>query len=169
MEEITPVIEKNQRLDLLDRQEFVDRMLTIANALSDRKKNACYAVNGDWGVGKSFVLDMFEEQAKNIGIEGEELSRYLIFRYNCWEYDYYEEPLVAMVASMLDQIDEKVDLISTDVKTKTVAVLKAVGKGLAQKATQVIEDKTGIDLQSVFETAKDGCDAVEKRVKESHE
>lgn len=169
MEIVNPTVEETHRLDLLDRQEFVDRMLTIAAALSDNKKNSCYAVNGDWGVGKSFVLDMFEEQAGMVGVEGETLSRYLIFRYNCWQYDYYEEPLVAIVASMLDQIDEKVDLIPADIKEKTVAVLKVIGKGLVKKAVKLIEDKTGVDLDEVIETLKDGGEKADKAVRDSHE
>lgn len=169
MEANLPVIEETSRLDLLDRQEFVDRLLTISNALSENKKNACFAVNGDWGVGKSFVLDMFEEQAKDICVEGEVLPRYLIFRYNCWEYDYYEEPLLAIVASMLDQIDEKVDLLPADIKEKIVAVLKVIGKGLVKKVVQVVEEKTGVDFEETVEVIKDGGEAAEKKVKESHE
>lgn len=169
MEAAIPVIEESKKLDLLDRQEFVDRMLTITKVLSDSKKNACYAVNGDWGVGKSFVLDMFEEQAGKVGVEGETRSRYLIFRYNCWEYDYYEEPLVAIVASMLDQIDEQVDLLSVDIKTRIVAALKVIGKGLTKRAIQLFEEKTGVDLEQTVEVLIDGGEAAKKKVKESHE
>ena len=169
MDAVLQVVEESPKLDLLDRQEFVDRMLTITNVLSDDKKNACYAVNGDWGVGKSFVLDMFEREAQVEHIEGEELPRYLIFRYNCWEYDYYEEPLVAIVASILDQIDKTENLISTDMKERIVAVLKVIGKGLLKKTVQLIDDKTGIDLEKAVETLKEGGEEAEKTVKESHD
>ena len=173
MDIVIPTIEESQEnskiVDLLDRQEFVERLLTIAETLSDNRKNACYAINGNWGVGKSFVLDMFEEQAKNIGKEGEINDRYLIFRYNCWEYDYYEEPLVAIVASMLDQINKGVDLLPDELKTKTVAILKVIGKGLVKKAFQLVEEKMGIGLEEVVEIIKDGGEEAEKEIKESHE
>ena len=93
MKELVSAFGEKERLDLLDRQAFVERMLTVSNYLSDNKKNACYAINADWDVGKSFVLDMFEATASSLGKEGEELPRYLIFRYNCWEYDYYDEKI----------------------------------------------------------------------------
>ena len=169
MDAVLQVVEESQKLDLLDRQEFVNRMLTIANVLSDNKKNACYAVNGDWGVGKSFVLDMFERQAQREHVEGEELPRYLIFRYNCWEYDYYEEPLVAIVASILDQIDKKENLLSADLKERIVALLKVIGKGLLKKAVHLIDDKTGVDLEKAVEVIKEGGEAAEEAIKESHE
>ena len=56
------IIKDINKLDLLDRKEFVDKMLLITKTISDNKGNVSYAVNGRWGVGKSFVLDMFEEQ-----------------------------------------------------------------------------------------------------------
>ncbi len=168
MNVVIPVIKEKTRLDLLDRQEFVDRLLTIAEALSDNRKNACYAVNGDWGVGKSFVLDMFEEQAKEIGVEGQELSRYLIFRYNCWEYDYYDEPLIAIVASILDQIEENVDLLPEKIKERIIAALKLIGKGLLKKAVNAMSDKTGIDIEETIEVLKAGGEAAERKIKESH-
>ena len=169
MTEAVLVPEVTERIDLLDRQEFVDQILTIVKALSDNRKNTCFAINGRWGSGKSFVLDMFEEQAQEIGQEGQELSRYLIFRYNCWEYDYYEEPLVAIVASILDQIDEKEKLISADSITKIRAVLREVGKGLTKKAVEFVDAKTGINLESVAEIAIKGMENVKSAEKEAHE
>ncbi len=173
MDIVIPTIEESQEkskiVDLLDRQGFVERMLTIAETLSDNRKNACYAINGNWGVGKTFVLDMFEEQAKVIGKEGEIEDRYLLFRYNCWEYDFYEEPLVAIVASILDQINKSVDLLPDELKTKIVAILKVIGKGLVKKAVQLVEERAGINLEKVVETIKEGGEAAEKKIRESHE
>ena len=144
---ITPVtIEDTSPRDLLNRQSFVDQLLNITNALSKTRKNACYAITGDWGAGKSFVLDMFEAQAGVICQERPIPEKYLIFRYNCWEYDYYDEPLVAIVASMLDQIDEKVKLLPSDLKTKVVTGLKEAGKGLLKISAIAIKEKSGIDL-----------------------
>ena len=62
-----PDTNQSDRIDLLDRQEFVDQIHNIALTLAHNKKSKCYAINGSWGVGKSFVLDMFEEQAQKYG------------------------------------------------------------------------------------------------------
>ena len=59
---ITPVVIKDSSPhDLLNRQSFVDQLLNITDALSKTRKNACYAITGDWGAGKSFVLDTVEK------------------------------------------------------------------------------------------------------------
>lgn len=163
------VVQNSERLDLLNRQGFVDGITKVTTALSDRQKNACFAINGAWGVGKSFVLDMFIERAKEIGVEGEELPRFLIFRYNCWEYDYYEEPLVAIVASMLDQISENVNLLSDDVKVGIVGILKAVGKGLAKSAVQLLAEKVGVNPEEFVETVKDGIVTAKADIDDAHD
>lgn len=160
--------ERVERIDLLDRQEFVDQILTIVEALSDNRKNACFAINGRWGSGKSFVLDMFEEQAQEIGREGQELPRYLMFHYNCWEYDYYDEPLVAIVASILDQIDDKTKFLSSDAKTRLWSIMKEVGKGLLNKGTEIVEDHTGINLRNILRIALKGTEEAKSAVQESH-
>lgn len=136
--------------DMLGRQPFVDRLLSITETLADNRKNACYAIDGKWGIGKTFVLSMFEEQAKSFRISEENaLGKYIIFKYNCWEYDYYEEPLVAITASMLDDINENTEMIPQGVRDRLVGVLKVVGEGLLHKATQVVEEKTGISVSEV--------------------
>ena len=61
---ISTVSEEQSTLDVLDRGAFVEQLIDIANLLSDGRKNSCYAINGEWGVGKSFVLDMFEKEAE---------------------------------------------------------------------------------------------------------
>ncbi len=55
-----------------------------------------------WKMGsrKTFVLKMVERQLRDYQA-GE---KFAVFHYNCWEYDYYDEPLIAIVSSMLDSI-----------------------------------------------------------------
>ena len=161
---ICPLIDNN--LDLLARQPFVDNILRVAEALSDNKKNACYAINGSWGVGKTFVLDMFENQAKDIGREGKTLPRYLVFRYNCWEYDYYGEPLIAIVASMLDQIDANEHLIPQEIRSKIVAILKVIGKGLVKKTVQIASDATSVDIANIIDKISEMSNDSEEKQKE---
>lgn len=149
-------VEKSRRIDLLDRQEFVASMLEIVGVLSENRKNACFSIDGEWGVGKSFVLDMFEEQSGKIYQEGTILPRFLIIRYNCWEYDYYEEPVIAMVAAILDSIEANVNLLPSDIKGKTVGVLKVIGQRLLQNTTRIIEEKTGVPAVMIADGIKEG-------------
>lgn len=149
--------------DLLDRKEFVKKLLLVAEKLSNNKKNSCYAIDGSWGVGKSYVLDMFEEQARILPQEDTTLSKYIIFRYNCWEYDYYNEPLMAIVASMLDEIDTKIRLIPEDKKVVIIETLKTIGKGIFNRVIHVIDKATGLPVETAVNTMSEVfCVAKEK-------
>ena len=76
---LTSEIDAEQQLqDLLNRQPFVDQLISVTNILAENKKNACFALNGSWGIGKSFVLKMFEEQVSDIQTQLWENTCYFI-------------------------------------------------------------------------------------------
>ena len=68
------------KLDILNRDEFVEQLVRLIENISDNKTSTCFAINGAWGCGKSFVLDMFEEELKPYS------EKYFVVRYNCWKY-----------------------------------------------------------------------------------
>ena len=152
--------------DLLDRKAFVDRMIEVTETIAMNQKNVCYALNGAWGVGKSFVLELFEQYVKNEQSEETASNKYFLFHYNCWEYDYYEEPLVAIVSSMLDEIEKQEKLFSSQAKAIIKSALKIIGKGLLAKGNELVEEKTGINLEEVASVIRD---ANETRIKELEE
>ena len=142
--------------DILGRQEFVDRLKSLCDIVSDNRSNVCFAVNGKWGTGKTFVLDMFEEQLKDVYQDGTNLTRYLVFRYNCWEYDYYEEPLVAIIASIAEQLEAEVHLLSGEAKAKIDGVVSAITKVLAESAFDFVEQRYGISARKIGEAIQNG-------------
>lgn len=160
-------VHMKETIDLLDRGEFIDQLIRVTETLSENKKNACYALNGAWGVGKTFVLNIFEEQLRAYGQEGSTLSRYLVFHYNCWQYDYYEEPLVAIIAAILEQIDKQVNLVHKENIEVIKATLKAVGISILGKAHDIFKEKTGVDLGEIGEIIKNTADFSEKQIKET--
>ncbi len=154
--------------DLLNRQPFIDKVKKIIELQAAQKKTACFAINGSWGVGKTFVLKKLEEQLEEEVDPDTKNEKYLIFHYNCWQYDYYEEPLVAIVSSMLDTIDEKERLISEENKAKFKGLLKAVGSALLVKANEVIEDKTGFNPKELLDIITDAGDISAEQIEELH-
>lgn len=100
----------------MDRQSFINQLIDITETLSENKKNSCYAITGSWGCGKSFVLDMYEDQITQIQTSETTMGKYLLFHYNCWQYDYYSEPLIAIIASILDAINDQTDLLSEETR-----------------------------------------------------
>ena len=129
-----------QRIDILDRQQFVDDVVKIIRQLSANKKNTTFAINGAWGVGKTFVLDMLEEQLKD---------DFIVFHYNAWEYDYYDEPLVALLTLTIKQIEE---MMKNEIAAKKVdkAVLKKVKNALVGFVGEISRNKLGVDIPKLI-------------------
>ena len=95
------------KIDILNRTEFVDQLIHLIENISDNKAATCFALDGPWGCGKSFVLDMLEEKLDVWQSEETYDNKYFIIRYHSWKYDYYEEPLVALVTTMISAIEQK--------------------------------------------------------------
>lgn len=155
------------KIDILNRDKFVDDLLRVMENISDNKASTCFALNGVWGSGKSFVLDMFEEKLGQTQSEETSTDKYFIIRYNSWQYDYYEEPLVAIVATMISTIEEKTKLFpDCKEKREMLGMLKAAGVSLLSLGNAVVKEKTGIDFQKAYETVlqgkEDGAEAYEK-------
>lgn len=152
------LLEDVSTVDFLGRGEFVEQMFTISQNLANVRDNACYALNGDWGIGKTFVLDMFQKrvEAETEGVPG----RFLVFRYNCWEFDYYEEPLVAIVSSMLKKVDS-LTFIKEEDKKAISGILKRVWTVLSDHGINWVEKKLKLDegaIKEIYTAIKDGID-----------
>ena len=68
--------------DILHREQFVNQTVKIIEKLSQNSASTSFAINGTWGSGKSFVLDLLEDKLCNLVTAEKE---YCIIRYNCWE------------------------------------------------------------------------------------
>lgn len=146
-----------KKLDILNRDIFVDQLLRLIDNISSNKASTCFAINGAWGCGKSFVLDMFEEQLNVIQSEETFSDRYFVIRYNSWKFDYYEEPLVAIVSTIISVIEEKTKLFpDSQEKQEILGMLKATGVALLSMANTAVKEKTGLDFQTAFETVRKG-------------
>ena len=55
--------------DILDRQPFIDKVISILEILSEEKRGASFAIDGDWGSGKTFVLEQLEKQLEPVQSE----------------------------------------------------------------------------------------------------
>ena len=151
--------------DLLDRKAFVARLIDVVEILSENRKNASFAVNGAWGVGKTFVLNRFEEEIAKYPLEKDGPRKYLVFHYDCWKYDYYEEPLIALVAALTDSIDKQTNFISADKRTTFKVVLKEIIAGLVEVGSV----KTGFDIKKIFETIKSARNKATQEIADSHD
>ena len=151
----------SERIDLLNREDFVGNVIKVVNQLSDIKRGCCFAIEGGWGVGKTFVIEEIEEQLKLIQSEKSNDDRYFVFHYNCWQHDYYEEPAVAIISAMLASIKEDEALLSKDIDNTVKAGYELAKEKIKEIAGLYIENKIGINLISLADAIKDNKDEME--------
>ena len=53
-----------EKLDVLNREKFIEEVVTLAEVTSENKQICCFSINGRWGCGKTYVLDKIEKDLK---------------------------------------------------------------------------------------------------------
>ncbi len=124
---------QTEKIDILDRAKIMNDIEQILVLLSEQKQGRVFALDGKWGYGKTYILEQLEKKLEELQKEGTNDDRFFVFHYNCWQYDYYEEPAVAIVSAMLDKCGGKSE------KEKAQKVIKEI-------AGQIVKNKIGIDL-----------------------
>lgn len=81
--------------DVLLRQPYLNLLKSIIENQRENILGYSFAIDGDWGSGKTWILKELETQLDN---------SYLIFHYNAWVNDFYEEPLVAILSVMIENL-----------------------------------------------------------------
>lgn len=119
--------------DRLARNDFINTLINIVDRLCESNGGCTFSINGRWGRGKSFVLELFRKKILQTIRPGGAGAPYYVFRYNSWEYDYYEEPAVAIVSALHDEIEKTTDQFSQT--SENVKALSRMAVELAKKLT----------------------------------
>lgn len=132
---------QTEKIDILDRKKIIDDIEQILVLLSGQKQGRVFALDGKWGYGKTYILERLEKELEVLQNEETQNDRFYVFHYNCWQYDYYEEPAVAIVSAMLEKRgkDNKAEMTLQ----KEYTDLKTV---LGKIAGEFTKNKIGINL-----------------------
>lgn len=122
--------------DLLSRDHFVSVVSNIVDSKIKQKEGYSFAIDGEWGCGKTTILDILEQQLKN---------KYLVVRYNCWKYDFYEEPLVALLSEFAKAINSEQTFKFEEYEKKA---WKIAGKICSDVTSKLIKTGTGFDIKA---------------------
>ena len=124
--------------DRLSKYQEIENIVNIINSCVDNQKPVTFSIEGAWGAGKTWTLEKIEAKLKGLDLSktytSTELKRassdYFIITYNAWEKDYCEEPLIAILLSIINQLNEKLVFFNA---------LKEGAKELLQKSLFVLE------------------------------
>lgn len=112
--------------DVLNRDNDVNLIFNIVEKYSESKEYVSFGLDGEQGVGKTFVVEQLNEKLKETKKKDE--PKYFVINYNCWENDYYNDPLNGILISINNTIEESKNIFSETFKK----VLKEVGKDLSK-------------------------------------
>lgn len=152
------------KTDTLNRPPFVEQVVKLIDIISANKGNTTFAIDGKWGCGKSFVLDMLEERLNDIQDATIADNKYFVIKYNCWEYDFYDEPLIAFVAAIIDYIPHVIN--NEERRVKFLNIFKAFALGLCNIGNSFLKNKFGIDMQAALAPILKSAKKIKKKSKE---
>jgi len=148
--------------NLIDRpvdQYYEDEPLGLsryATALSDFIRDCetpiTIGIQGDWGVGKTSLLNMVKGRLKDSYWGDRE---YPVIYFNTWKYAQLDQEDHLTVAMLNDITHAIQDLSSSPaVKDKASDILKKVGGIALNLGNQVVKKQTGIDIQNGVQAAQ---------------
>lgn len=154
--------EERNKLDALNRENEISELFRIVQSASINRAFCSFAIEGTWGVGKTFILERLEEKLELEQNEEAKDNRYFVFHYNCWKYDYYEEPAIAIISVLKDKVENANKICDGVVKD----AWKTAEKYIKNMTKEFVKNKIGIDLVQVVEDVRTEG---EKRKKEENE
>lgn len=153
-----------RKKDYLGREQTLQDLLLVLNTISERKKGCTFAIDGKWGCGKTFLIDMLEEEASIIQNEEYMDDRYFIVRYDCWKYDYYSEPMIAILSTLREEIERAASWIPEwrDSEIVRGAIIK-LKDYLTECSGKLLENKFGFDPIRIFKECREEGEEQKKK------
>ena len=130
--------------DKLGRGQFIELLSNIIMQKTEAREGFSFAIDGKWGCGKSWILKELEQKLES--------RNYFVIHYNCWENEYYEEPLVGLLSVIVDKLNQLQSSL-TDEKKKDR--LKIALTFFAEVISTILTNKFGIGFDDILKSGKD--------------
>ena len=129
--------------DKLGRGQFIELLNNIITQKTEANEGFSFAIDGKWGCGKSWILKELEQKLES--------QNYLVIHYNCWENEYYEEPLVALLSVIVDKLNQLQSSLTDKNKKEK---LKIALTFFAEVISTILTNKFGIGFDNFLESGK---------------
>ena len=101
--------------DRLHREEYVEKIIELIKLRCKTGESTTFSIEAPWGQGKTWLIEKIEASLKGIDItkkyKSEELNKgndeFFLVHYNAWERDYYDEPLLAILLTVINVLNEQ--------------------------------------------------------------
>lgn len=143
--------------DKLNRKNYADflyKVICSAQVNNDEDNALIFSIDGDWGTGKSFFIDLWMKQLQKDG--------HLVSRFDAWKNDIIDDPLIGFISHVysaisswkdqlpiddlaLDTAKDKTEKILSSVKEKMLPICTEVVKGLAKRGASYLVTEEVVD------------------------
>ena len=94
------------KFDLINNQAIAT---TVVNLIKESNNQPIsIGIHGDWGAGKSSILEMIEEQFNQVNTKDE--KRYCCIRFNGWKHQGFEDSKIALMSAIVSELTAKENL-----------------------------------------------------------
>lgn len=109
------------KYDLLNNRAIAKTVVKLIKESNDQPISI--GIHGDWGAGKSSILEMIEEEFnENNFVDGE---KYCCIRFNGWKHQDFEDAKIALMSAIVSELTSK-----TDSGDKAKKILKNLWKNI---------------------------------------
>jgi hypothetical protein len=130
----------------------------LTDFIQDCETPITIGIQGDWGVGKTSLLNMVNDRLANAKY-GDRM--YPVIYFNTWQYaqlDQEDHLTVAMLNDIVERIRE-LNSAPASAKEKAGDILKSVGSMAASLGNQMVKSKTGVDVRQGIDEVRGEGDA----------
>ena len=141
--------------DHLQRMQMVKDVTKIVHSCVETGKSTTFSIEGEWGKGKTWIVEKIADALEGVDLTKEKGKKakathheYLVFKYNAWEKDYYAEPLLAILITLINQLNKH--LVLENVIKGELAAICELSKDILENALRAISQRViGVDVVDI--------------------
>lgn len=153
------------KVDLLNNEAIAKTIVSLI--MESKDQPISIGIHGDWGAGKSSILEMVENEVKKAPSDFG--KKYSCISFNGWRHQGFEDSKVALMSSIVSELEKKETLGSKsgEILRKLwkninwMSVAKATGKtalGIATGTAPITLLSSAMDVLKSTVTTKEGID-----------
>jgi hypothetical protein len=138
----------------LEREPYARVLTDIVNTYAD---GFVFAINNEWGAGKTTFVKMWQQQLKNEGFQ--------TIYFNAWENDFDNNPLIAIMSELETLTNSKNKKVFKSVIEKGAVLIKNIVPAILKAVADKYIDSKVIS-EAIENTSKASAEILEEEIKE---